>query len=192
MTLQTGITLKKRKKYRSGLKKNSGGTNKGTTPKGTTPNIWSNEQGTFVAGAFSEKAGEFRIRRVDGNELDRLLLGKKLTPSHHAIGSEFVELLWRAQLIGSRGTNYNAPSSVGGERSISTRQAVAFRTAGQAIDYLKKKGGVHVKNLVLDVALDARSVNNRKELNQLVAGLEILARFFSEKIGAKLLLDPVV
>ena len=189
--------MKKRKKYRSGLKKNSGGTPKGTTPKGTTPkgttpNIWSNEQATFVAESFSEKAGEFRIRRVDGNELDRLLLGKKLTPSHHAIGSEFVELLWKAQLIGSRGGNYNVRSTVSGERSISTRQAVAFRTAGQAIDYLKKKGGVHVKNLVLDVALDARSVTNGRELTQLVTGLEILARFFSEKIGAKLLLDPVV
>ena len=188
--------MKKRKKYRSGLKKNSGGTTKGTTPKGTTPKgttpNWSNEQGTFVAESFSEKAGEFRIRRVDGNELDRLLLGKKLTPSHHAIGSEFVELLWRAQLIGSRAACYDTPSTVGGEHSISTRQAVAFRTAGQAIDYLKRKGGVHVKNLVLDVALDARSVTNGRELTQLVTGLEILARFFSEKIGAKLLLDPVV
>ena len=185
--------MKKKKKYRIGRRKNSGGlTPEGTTPKGTTPNHWSNEQGTFVAESFSEKAGELRIRRVDGTELDRLLLGKKLSPSHHLIGSEFVELLWRAQLVGSRGTNYSAPSVVYGERSISSRQAVAFRTAGQAIEYLKKKGGDHVKNLVLDVALDARSVTNGRELTQLVTGLEILARFFSEKIGAKLLLDPVV
>ena len=95
-------------------------------------------------------------------------------------------------MIGSRGACYDTPSTVGGEHSISTRQAVAFRTAGQAIDYLKRKGGVHVKNLVLDVALDERSVNNRRELTQLVTGLEILARFFSEKIGAKLALDPIV
>ena len=157
-------------------KKQSNQSNIGPTPEAL-------HQGEFVVEDASTAAGHVRFRRVDNTELDRLLLARKIPPHHHQIGEEFLAILHRAKMIGVGGSRLDNGGVHGGERNISERQARAYAEAGRIIKFVKDKGGDKIKDMILGVLLEDRSVTSRNCVIRLLKALDIVGEFFADRYG---------
>lgn len=121
------------------------------------------------------QSGQVHIRVLDGNQIDALLWGDKISPDQHSILVGFQVDLHRASLLGPRAATLEARVS-GGAYQLSHAEAVARLKVNQAITHLQNTTSRETAELILKLCLEDKEVPVWQVPN-LVRACESLTRF---------------
>lgn len=102
--------------------------------------------------------GETRIRNLDATEIDRMLVDGKLNPDEHGALSRLQDDLHRAHMVGPRAQNYERPFGTGYAPEVTERDADALHRVSQAVDFLTKKAGRYVCDMLLSLCMVDRMI----------------------------------
>ena len=134
--------------------------------------------GEYRLEQISPRSFQTRLRRVDATPFDVLLLDGSITDVQHSAAESFCATVWRARMLGPRGSNYERSGS-GGVRGGSARQLAAFDRVIDALKVVCRQAGKDSERVLMAAALDAALPGKHRGL--LVDALDALVIFYTEK-----------
>jgi hypothetical protein len=136
--------------------------------------------GEYRLEQISPRSFQTRLRRVDGTPFDVLLLDGSISDVQHSAAESFCAMVWRARMIGPRGSNYERSGS-GGVRGGSSRQLDQFNKVIDALRVVRRQAGRNSERLLMSAALD--DVLPEKHRGLLIRALDALVNFYTQKFA---------
>ena len=136
------------------------------------------EHGQYRLEPTGPKGFQTRLRRVDSTPFDVLLLDGTISDVQHSAAESFCASVWRARMIGPRGSNYERSGS-GGVRAGSSHHLDQFDKVIDALTVVRKQVGRDSERLLMSAAIDG--LLPRKHRGLLIDALDALVNFYTQK-----------
>ena len=136
--------------------------------------------GEYRLEQISPRSFQTRLRRVDDTPFDVLLLDGSISDIQHSAAESFCGMVWRARMIGPRGSNYERSGS-GGVRAGSSHHLEQFDKVIDALTVVRKQVGRDSERLLMSAALD--DVLPEKHRGLLICALDALVIFYTQKFA---------